>query len=199
MRRAASAALSCQTAQSWNGLAAHLNGEQRRIASACAAVIDTETAMVDAFVELMSGRTKLTAAETADVRNTCIRVRARKPIPVAKSNQPTAKALNGTWTACVNGRGIEKRLVDLHVDVARSIRGNEPWITELGQKSLIDYRLGTTERDFRMGNLRRLVKETNWRPDATKTCSCIGDRTPLQTSGGSPLSPSRNPWLLLSV
>jgi hypothetical protein len=168
MRRAASATLSSQTAQSWNELAAHLNGEQRRIASACAAVIDAETAMVNAFVELMSGRTQLTAAENAKLQNACIRVRARKPIPVAKSNQPTAKALDRTWTACVNGRVIEKRLVDLHVDVSRSIRGNEPWITALGQKSLISYRLRTAERDFRIGNLRRLVKETNWRPNASR-------------------------------
>jgi hypothetical protein len=168
MRLAASATLSCPTAKSWNELAARLNGEQRRIASACVAVINAETAMVEAFIELMSGRTKLTAEQSTSVRNTSIRVRTGKPIPVAKSNQPTAKALDGAWSACVNGRHIETQLVDLHVNVARSIRGNEPWIARLGEKSLIEYRLGTVERDFRIGNLRRLVKETNWRPDATR-------------------------------
>ena len=168
MRCAAKATLLSATAQSWSGLAARLSAEQRRIARACAAVLDVEEAMIEAFSELVAGRQSLTAMQRARVRDASKSVRDRRPIPDAWSNQPIAKAINSAWNAFVEDRQIERRLIGLHVEVVRSIRGNEPWITGLGEESLVKYRPEFAGRDFRLKNLARLVKETKWSPDAVR-------------------------------
>lgn len=168
MRCAASAMLARATARSWSGLAAFLTTEQRRVASACAAVLNVEEAMAGAFGELLTGRPSLTATQRVRVRDTSARVRDRQPIPDAWSNQPIAKALDGAWSACIDGRRIEQRLVDLHVEVVHTVRGNEPWITILGEESLVEYRPVFAGRDFRLKNLARLVGQTKWSPDAVR-------------------------------
>lgn len=168
MRCAASAMLKCPSALSWSGLTAHLSTAQRRVATACAAVLNVEEAMVSAFSELMTGRPSLTAAQRAQVQDASARVRDRHPIPDAWSNQPIAKALDGAWSACIDGRRIEQKLINLHVEVVHSVRGNEPWITVPGKESLIKFRPAFTGRDFRLRNLRRLVNETKWNSDAVR-------------------------------
>ena len=125
--------------------------------------------MTGAFSELLTGRATLAATERAQVRDASARVRNRKPIPDAWVNQPIAKALEHAWSSCVDGRLIERRLLSLHVEVAHAVRGNDAWISALGEESAVDYRPGLSGRDFRLGNLKRLVSETKWSPGAVRT------------------------------
>jgi hypothetical protein len=95
----ARAFLSHAAVMSWSGLAAYLTSDQRRVAGACAAVLEVEKEMIGSFCELMTGRPSLTAPQRARLLDASARVRTRQPIPDAWSNQPIAKALDSAWRA----------------------------------------------------------------------------------------------------
>jgi len=166
--RCAATAIWARATAPWSGLAALLGVEQRRVANACAAVLTVEKEMVEAFRELLDGNPNLSAVRRARVKVASARARNRHPIPDAWSNQPIAKALEGAWSACIDGRRIEQRLLDLHIEIVQSVRGNIPWIADLGEKSEVEFRPAFAGRDFRRDNLERLVRETKWSPNAVR-------------------------------
>jgi hypothetical protein len=166
MRRAAVAVLAKKDAHSWGTLADHLVDEQRRVARACGTILDVEVAMVEAFCDLLGGAKTLRAEERTRLRTRTARARGAKPIPEAWERQPIAKAIDASWRGCSDGRQLEQCLLELHVEVVRTARGNEPWIAELGEQSLVEFRPNFNGRDFRLRNLQRLVSETKWRPNA---------------------------------
>lgn len=169
MSFAAQAYLAHAKANSWGGLAAHLASDQRRVANACVAVLEAEKEMIGAFCELMAGQTRLSLSRRARLRNASALVRMRQPIPDAWLNRPIARALEVAWLALSNGAPAEQQLIDLHVNVVHSIRGNDAWITGLGEKSLVDYRPQFAGRDFRFKIMSHLLKETKWGRGGNRT------------------------------
>ncbi len=169
MHRAAIAFVSRRRATAWNACdRSHLSAEQRRVAHACPAVLEVEEAMVSAFAELLDGRQQLDTSRKAQLRATAARVLARRPIPDLWMRHPLAAALERAWTPLARGRSPEPALLDLHIEVTLRVRGNDPWVHELGEETLVDFRPTFGGRDFRFGNLARLVSETRWSPRAAR-------------------------------
>jgi len=169
MRRAAIAFASRRCAATWYACGrSHLSAEQRRVARACAAVLDVEEAMVTGFADLLDGRRRLDGSRKAQLRATAARVLARRPIPDLWSHHALATALERAWTLLARGPSPESALLNLHIEVTKCARGNDPWIQEIGEHTLVDFRPTFGGRDFRFGNLARLVSETRWSNSAAR-------------------------------
>lgn len=164
MHRVGAAVRAQPTARSWRTLAARLSAEQQHIAAACDNVLAAEEAMVGGFALLLEGSPKLPPQHRAQIKSTCTALGRRRPLPRVWSSQPIAQALDAAWQACRRAGRIEKSLVELHRRVVHEVRGNDPWITMLGDEAQLDFRFQPSGRDFRLANLQRLVKETRWQP-----------------------------------
>jgi hypothetical protein len=169
MRRAAAAYLGRTQASSWSKCdLTTFTSEQRRVARACPLVLDVEALMVEAFSKLLVGATTLDAKTRNALRAAAAKARTHEPMPDKWMRHGIAVAIDAAWVRLGRGDEPEPVLLKLHHDVTKKVRGNDAWIRELGEHSLIEFRPSSTGRGFRFENLKRLVSQTRWQGHASR-------------------------------
>ena len=136
---------------------------QRRIAAATGPTAELEIRMRGLFGELLRGRsaplTKAVARRVATLAKKTVKLDV---INTVWPNQPLlAQALRRQMEKAATGRLSESAVLEWHLDVMNA-RGSDPWVQELGESSPLKLTLVRSDPDFRLTNLRTLLRETRW-------------------------------------
>jgi len=167
MRLAAAAFRQRPAAKAWNQLPRmHLTKEQSRLANATTSVVRFEVVALEAFREILHGRTLPVSTN----RRLCyLATAAREADPFPSSwaiGNPLRSALSDALSRLAGSGDSADALLRLHKSVIRDVRHKEPWIRCLGDKhaGYQKWRPGRGIPDFRFTNLCKLVHKTRWKP-----------------------------------
>lgn len=152
-------------AADWHGVHAQcLTGDQRPIAAATQCVAALEKEALSAFSSLLRGEHTLPKRVQQSLRRRANEVARKNPYPPAwNERNPLRQALSSAIIALQSGDDAVQTLLHLHQQVTQNVRGNTPWISHIGETSPFAKRIfSASGRDFRFGNLSRLVGETMW-------------------------------------
>jgi hypothetical protein len=170
MANAACAALARPMATSWAHSARNkLDSEQRRLALATDPVLALQNAALDAFGRLIRGEKALPKLVRSELRALATSASDAHPFPSSwPAGTPLRDAIHDAMSSLAHGREAAATLLNLHVTVTREVRQAEPWLLHLGEipAGFQDWQPGASGADFRFGNLRRLLRQTKWRPHA---------------------------------
>lgn len=165
MHQAARTLLSNPKSVTWKSLAASktLLEPQRRIAAATDPTTALESQLRGLFAELIEGRNApVTKATAIAVAKRAKRLIGLQVIGTVWPNMPpVAQALLRQIEAAANEKMSKETLLEWHRDVMRA-RSTVPWIEALGDRSTLKLPTERTEPDFRLMNMRNLLKETRW-------------------------------------
>ncbi len=136
---------------------------QQRVAAATGPTSELETRLRDLFGVLLNGRDITVTKGTAKTLGTLAR-RITK-LEVINTVWPSWPALAQTMERHIENaaknRLSQRALLEWHLDVMR-VRSTEPWIQGLGERSAIKLSTARADPDFRLTNLRTLLRETRW-------------------------------------
>lgn len=168
MNRAARSVRSRPDAESWARLGrTALDGEQSRLAKATEAVVRFEAAALDAFSCMLRGERILGRSAENALRSRAAAARDANPFPSGwNGSNRIGSAIGDALSSLAAGDASAGALLRLHLRVTRDARHNEPWLQHLGDmpNGFARWRPWSGLRDFRFGNLRTLVRQTEWRP-----------------------------------
>lgn len=171
MKQAAGAYCAKPSATNWHGVARRsLGADQARLAAATRPVVALESKALEAFGLLLRGQQRLPGPLRRRVQVLAAEVRAADPFPPSwEASNGLRGALGDAFAALARGRPLERTLLKLHLEVTRDLRHKDPWLRCLGERpgAFQDWKPGSGVPDFRFGNLRRLVRQTSWRPRAS--------------------------------
>jgi hypothetical protein len=170
MTLAACAALAKPASRSWDTVATKLLGmEQARLAKITRPLVRLEAAALEAFAELLRGKTALGSFETKNICALAANVYKSDPFPSSWSRDNRLRlAISNALSLLASGKDPAAALMDLHTAVTRDIRHKTPWLRHLGDipPEFQKWRPGSDIPDFRFANLRTLLKQTRWKPHA---------------------------------
>lgn len=170
MTRAGRAALARPKATTWAQTGRReLDREQGRLAGATTEVVRLEAAALNAFADLLRGVKVLPASTKRSLRSLATAMQDADPFPSSwAEGGPLRSAIHDAISSLARGRDAAATLVRLHIAVTREVRQTEPWLAHLGDSpsEFQQWRPSAGGSDFRFANLRILLRQTRWRPDA---------------------------------
>lgn len=170
MSRAARAVLARPKAEAWAQTGRReLDSEQARLAIATTAVVNLEAAALNAFGELLRGEKILPSPARRSMQSLAAAAFDADPFPSTwPAGSPLRSAIHEALSSLSHGRDPAATLLRLHMAVTQDVRKTEPWLLHLGEipAGFQRWRPGTGVPDFRLGNLRTLVRQTRWRDHA---------------------------------
>jgi len=103
------------------------------------------------------------------LRRRAAAARDADPFPSAWSeSHRLRKVIHDAFSLFARGTNPAEALLHLHIEVTRDVRHTEPWLLHLGEipAGFQQWHPSVGMPDFRFGNLRALVRQTQWRPNA---------------------------------
>lgn len=171
MNQAARAFRAKPSATNWFKMSRRaLGADQARLAAATRPVAFLESKALEAFGLLLRGHEKLPGLMKRQVQSLAVEVRDANPFPPSWDTSSRLRgAMSGALSALAKGQSIERTLLQLHLEVTQEVRHTDPWLRCLGESpaAFQDWKPGAGIPDYRFGNLRRLVRQTNWGPRAS--------------------------------
>jgi hypothetical protein len=169
MRCAAESAQCKPQAEDWTEVdMSKLPPQSARVARATKAIATLEKTALQAFRQLLHGNVKLSRKTLGDLQAHAPGAEM-SPLPLAwPSNNPMRRALEEAFHSFASRSDPANTLLKLHLTVTREIRRTEPWISELGERAqeFEEWQPNAQPPDFRFCNLRNLLRQTRWRPNA---------------------------------
>ena len=165
MHAAARAVRERQRARSWEELSASaaLQQVQRAIAALTRPTTELEIRLRSRFAVLLEGGRSEEVERPSQkvVRLAASLVDGKIFEHLWTDTNPLATVLEQRLTSLAAGKQTDEELLAWHCDITR-MRGNDPWIREVGEKSLHGLAEERPEADFRFSNLCTLLAETRW-------------------------------------
>ena len=136
---------------------------QRRIAAATNPTAELETQLRELFGELLMGHNvPVTNAKARQLGKLATQITKLDVINTVWPSQPAlAQTISRQIETAAKGRLSGKTLLEWHLEVMRA-RATEPWILDLGERSALRLTTTRADPDFRLTNLRTLLRETRW-------------------------------------
>lgn len=136
---------------------------QRRVAKATGVVTEIEEHLRQIFEGMLAGQAPTIAGATArKVLGLAGKVLELNVINTVWPHQTgLAQVILKQFEGAAKHRLTANSVLRWHLEVMRS-RGTDPWIQEIGERSALRLAGDRAEPDFRLGNLRTLLRETRW-------------------------------------
>jgi hypothetical protein len=149
----------------WEALSRHsaFGASQRTIAGATALTLQLEAGVRGVFASILDGDTpSIPRATRALWSRLAQQLLDRDVIGIVWPREPLVSRSLGTHLEFMASKGATaKSVLHWHQDLMQ-IRSGEPWVHALGERSTMTLPASRVEPDFRIGNVRTLLRETRW-------------------------------------